>query len=269
VAVSKVHHLDLCSMCPFVVGPMAVHALLVETSDRLVLVDTGMGLDDVRHPGRRLGHGFVAMMRAKLSEDSTAIRQVARLGFDAKDVRDIVVTHLDLDHAGGLPDFPDARVHLHRRERDAALERKTLKEKERYKPCHFAHGPKWEVHEEGGETWFGFASVKAVADDVLLVPLPGHSRGHSCIAVKAPPGSDVEWLLHCGDAYIHGAEKTTPAEAPFVLRAFQSVIAQDDSMRRANAQRLRDLHASDDGKKVKIFSAHCAIEYRELRESRT
>src|SRR5687768_9938595 len=53
VAVSKVHHLDLCSMCPFIVGPMAVHALLVETNDRLVLVDTGIGLDDVRSPGRR------------------------------------------------------------------------------------------------------------------------------------------------------------------------------------------------------------------------
>lgn len=256
-------------MCPFAVGPMAVHALLVETHDRLVLVDTGMGLSDVRHPGRRLGHGFVAMMRAKLSEDSTAIRQVARLGFDPKDVRDIAVTHLDLDHAGGLPDFPDARVHLHRKERDAALERRTLKEKERYKVCHFEHGPKWEAHEAGGDAWFGFASVKAVADDVLLIPLPGHSRGHSCIAVKAPPGSAHEWLLHCGDAYFHFSEKTNAQDAPFALRAFQAVIAHDDGKRRANAQRLRDLHASEDGKKVKIFSAHCAREYQELTGSRT
>ena len=256
-------------MCPFVVGPMAVHALLVETNDRLVLVDTGIGLDDVRSPGRRLGSGFVAMMRAKLSEDATAIRQVERLGFSPKDVRDIAVTHLDLDHAGGLPDFPEARVHLHKKERDAALARKTLKEKERYKPCHFEHGPKWEAHEEGGDKWFGFDSVKAVADDILLIPMPGHSRGHSCIAVKAPPGSDVEWLLHCGDAYFHCSEKTDARAAPFALRAFQAAIANDDGQRRANARRLRELHASEDGKKVKIFSAHCATEYRELTESRT
>jgi glyoxylase-like metal-dependent hydrolase (beta-lactamase superfamily II) len=264
VAITKVHHLDLCSMCPFIVGPMAVHALLVEAGDRLILVDTGMGLDDVRFPGRRLGHGFVAMMRAKLREEDTAIRQVERLGFSAKDVRDVVVTHLDVDHAGGLPDFPDAAVHLHRKERDAALARKTLKEKERYKTWHFEHGPKWEVHEAGGDTWFGFESVKAVADDVLLIPLPGHTRGHCCVAVKAPPGSPTEWLLHCGDAYFHHTEKTNPREAPFALRAFQAAIAMDDAQRRANARRLRELHASDDGKRVTIFSAHCAAEMKEL-----
>lgn len=251
-------------MCPYTVGPMAVHALLVEAGDRLILVDTGMGLDDARFPGRRLGRAFVAAMRAKLTEDDTAIRQIERLGLSAKDVRDIVVTHLDVDHAGGLPDFPDAAVHLHRPERDAALARKTLKEKERYKTWHFEHGPKWEVHEPGGDTWFGFASVKAVADDVLLIPMPGHTRGHSCVAVKAPPGSAHEWLLHCGDAYFHHTEKTNPREAPFPLKAFQSVIAMDDGERRANARRLRELHASEDGRKVKMFSAHCAVEYREL-----
>lgn len=256
-------------MCPFIVGAMSVHALLVEAGDRLVLVDTGMGLDDVRDPVRRLGRGFVLASRPNLREEDTALRQVERLGFRAKDVRDIVTSHLDVDHAGGLPDFPDATVHLHRKERDAALERRTLKEKERYKPWHFAHGPKWNVLEPGGETWFGFESVKAVADDVLLIPLPGHTRGHSCIAVKAPAGMPYEWLLHCGDAYFHCTEKTDPRAAPLPLRAFQAAIAIDDRQRRANARRLRELHASEDGKRVKIFSAHCAKEYAELRGSRT
>ena len=40
------------------------------------------------------------------------MRQIQRLGFDPRDVRDIVLTHLDFDHAGGLCDFPEARVHL-------------------------------------------------------------------------------------------------------------------------------------------------------------
>ncbi|MFD0510570.1 MBL fold metallo-hydrolase [Streptomyces aureus] len=31
------------------------------------------------------------------------------LGYAVDDVRHIVLTHLDLDHAGGLPDFPRAR----------------------------------------------------------------------------------------------------------------------------------------------------------------
>jgi glyoxylase-like metal-dependent hydrolase (beta-lactamase superfamily II) len=36
--------------------------------------------------------------------------QVQRLGFDPRDVRHIVLTHLDFDHAGGLDDFPHATV---------------------------------------------------------------------------------------------------------------------------------------------------------------
>ena len=35
-------------------------------------------------------------------------------GFRREDVRHILVTHLDFDHAGGLPDFPDAVVHVQR-----------------------------------------------------------------------------------------------------------------------------------------------------------
>jgi glyoxylase-like metal-dependent hydrolase (beta-lactamase superfamily II) len=251
-------------MCPIGFGRMTVHALLVETSDRLVLVDTGFGLDDMRAPSKRLGGPFVFTMRAGLGEEHTAIRQIERLGHAAKDVRDLVVTHLDVDHAGGIPDFPHAAVHVTERERDAALARRTFMEKERYRPVHFAHGPKWSVHEPGGDKWLGFESVQAVADDVLLVPMPGHTRGHSCVAVKAPPGSDHEWLLHCGDAYFHTAEKIDASKAPARIRAFETVMAVDDKARRANAGRLRELHASENGKRVKMFSAHCHKEYTEL-----
>jgi glyoxylase-like metal-dependent hydrolase (beta-lactamase superfamily II) len=268
MAVTKVHHLDLCSMCPFTVGRMAVHALLVETSDRLVLVETGMGLDDVRSPRRRLGAGFVVMMRPDLCEEHTAARQVERLGFSRDDVRDIVVTHLDVDHAGGLPDFPHASVHVHRLERDVALARATRKDRERYRRFHFEHGPKWEVHEGGGDPWFGFESVRAVADDIVLIPMPGHSRGHACVAVKAPRGEDIDWLLHCGDAYFNVAERTSePRRVPLAVRAFEAAIAFDDAARRENARRLRTLHESDAGKRVRMFSAHCPTEYEELLAS--
>ena len=38
--------------------------------------------------------------------------------------------------------------------------------------------PRWTLDDTaGGERWFGFESARSVADDVLLVPLPGHTRG--------------------------------------------------------------------------------------------
>jgi glyoxylase-like metal-dependent hydrolase (beta-lactamase superfamily II) len=45
------------------------------------------------------------------------LRGVAAAGVEARDVRDILVTHIHLDHAGGLgavaDDFPHARLHAH------------------------------------------------------------------------------------------------------------------------------------------------------------
>ena len=84
------------------------HCLLVETSDSSVLIDTGMGVDDLRHPYRRLGVPFAAAFRPSGDTSEAAVERIRGLGFDPTDVRHIACTHLDLDHAGGLPDFPDA-----------------------------------------------------------------------------------------------------------------------------------------------------------------
>jgi len=276
----KIHHLNLCTMCPFggrlvsggqggvlAQGEIVIHALLVETAnDGLVLVDTGIGLEDMRAPRRRLGFGFVQMARPQLGEEHTAARQVERLGFSRKDVRHIVCTHLDVDHAGGLPDFPDAQIHVHRREHEAALAPKTFLERERYKQVQWAHGPKWELHEAGGDKWFGLDSVQAVAEDVLMIPLPGHSRGHCAVAVRADDPVGPEWLLHAGDAYFFHMEKEDPECCPPLLRRFQETVAIDDTKRIANAKRVRDLHR-EHGRKVRVFSAHDPHEFRALAET--
>lgn len=276
----KIHHINLCTMCPFGGrfisggtrsvfgrGDMVIHALLIETKDDgLILVDTGLGLDDIRSPQRRLGAGFVALTLPRLREEDTAARQVERLGFSRNDVRHIVVTHLDVDHAGGLPDFPEATVHIHRAEHVAATSPTTLAERLRYRPVHLAHGPRWKIHDTGGDRWFGFDSIRAIADDVLLIPLPGHTRGHSAVAVRA--NGQGQWLLHCGDAYFFECEKEDPPSCPPLLAAFQQAIAVDDGARRANAARIRELHREHGGS-VRVFSAHCAKEFRAITGART
>jgi glyoxylase-like metal-dependent hydrolase (beta-lactamase superfamily II) len=53
------------------------------------------------------------------------VRQVEALGYSQSDVRHLLLTYLDRDHAGGIPDFPNAKVHVHRREHDMAVTRRT------------------------------------------------------------------------------------------------------------------------------------------------
>jgi glyoxylase-like metal-dependent hydrolase (beta-lactamase superfamily II) len=257
-----VHHLNCATLRPLGgfggrVSParMVAHCLLVERADGLTLVDTGFGRDDVAHPGR-LGRPFVAVVRPVLDAAETAAAQVAALGHRVEDVTDIVLTHLDLDHAGGLADFPQARVHVYGAELDAG-QNPTFRTKARYLAAQWAHGPHWVRHDVAGEDWFGFAAVHAISDDVLLVPLHGHTVGHCGVAVRRPTGG---WLLHAGDTYFDAGEKLTPPHAAPGLKAFQRLMAVDNAQRLHNRHRVRELHAAR-GSEVTVFSAHSAEEY--------
>ncbi|HEX3516560.1 MAG TPA: MBL fold metallo-hydrolase, partial [Trebonia sp.] len=154
----NIHHLNCGSVRQIEAtyeGPSPAHAvnhcLLVETdADGLVLIETGLGIADIRDPGRTLGADWVEMTQPVLAEEETALRQAVRLGYSPGDVRHIIVTHLDVDHCGGLPDFPDAQVHVLAAELDAAMAEAPSF---RYRPAHWAHGPKWVTYptEPGNE----------------------------------------------------------------------------------------------------------------------
>jgi glyoxylase-like metal-dependent hydrolase (beta-lactamase superfamily II) len=266
----RVHHLNTGTMCPrsarlvngrgrlFGRARMVCHVLLVETArDGLLLVDTGLGTGDIAEPAR-LGPGWVRMTAPRLDPAETALAQVRALGHAPADVRHIALTHLDLDHAGGIPDFPAATIHVHRREHTAAMSRIGKRARGRYIPGHWRHEPRWQLHDDGGEGWFGFAGVQQLlADpDVLLVPLPGHTAGHTGIAVRTAD----RWLLHAGDAYFFHGQLDTPPHAPIVMSLFQRRVDTDRSLRRENQERLRRLRA-DHGAEVTIFNGHDPVDF--------
>lgn len=231
---------------------LVAHCLLIEAGGSLVLVDTGFGTGDAADPGR-LGQPFRALVRPRCDVAETAVRQVEALGMDPADVRDIVVTHLDLDHAGGLGDFPEARVHVHAPELRRALD-PPLRERTRYRPAQWAHGPDWQEHGAGGDDWFGFESVRLLPDldlEIALVPLAGHTVGHAGVAVM----EDGRWLLHCGDAYFHHGEVETPPRCPVGLKVFQELNQADGKARKRNQGRLREL-ARQRGGEVRLVCSH-------------
>ncbi|HET8862561.1 MAG TPA: MBL fold metallo-hydrolase [Solirubrobacterales bacterium] len=247
----RVHHLNCGSLCPhgrrllngegglLEKGHIVCHCLAIETGDGLVLVDTGFGMEDACNP-RQLGSIF-GLMNAEPKVETTALKQLEALGFAAGDVRRIVATHLDPDHSGGLPDFPDAEVHVLSAELDAALH-PGLKDKLRYPEAHWKHGPNWVRHDPDGDDWLGFESLRILPGldaEILLIPLFGHSRGHTGVALRTGDG----WLLHCGDAYFNHGEVETPPSCPPGLRFFQNLNAADNRARKANQERLRELAA--------------------------
>jgi glyoxylase-like metal-dependent hydrolase (beta-lactamase superfamily II) len=274
----KIHAINCCTMCP--VGARLVsgdggyldratlvcHCLVVETRGGLVLVDSGLGLADVASPRERLGSGFIGFASPRLDPEETAARQIEALGFSRRDVRHVLLTHLDVDHAGGACDFPDAEVHVLAEEHDAAMARRTFLERERYRTAHWAHGPRWRLHVERGEPWFGFSAVRepiAGEPDILMVPLRGHTRGHAAIAVREGAG----WTLHAGDAYFHRDELEDPPRCPPALATFQKLAAIDNRARLENQARLRALVAAH-AREVRVVCAHDPVEFERERARR-
>ncbi len=238
------------------------HCLLIESDDGLVLIDTGFGVEDVLDLGR-LGQTF-RLMRPQARIEETAVRQVKALGFEGGDVRRIVATHLDPDHSGGLPDFPDAEVHALAREVDDALEPR-LRDRPRYRQPHWRHGVNWIRHEVEGDQWFGFQGVKILPGtgfEMLLIPLAGHTRGHAAVAIR----HGERWLLHCGDAYFHHEELSTPPYCPPGLRLFQNLNNVDRRQRLANQERLRELAGAHRGE-IDFLCSHDPHELERERAS--
>lgn len=222
---------------------MVCHVLLIETDNGLVLVDSGFGTDDCANP-KRVGPTR-RMVRPVLRHEETVAHQIERLGFARDDVRHIIITHMDMDHAGGLSDFSAAQIHLTSAEALGAIRAPSRQEKIRYRSEQWTHRPNIVEHDPHGEKWRGFAAAKELTEispDIVLVSLPGHTRGHACVAVDA----GHRWVLHAGDAFYHYGALDGSTPVPRALTAMETLVAWDRKAVLANHARLADLYAQQD-----------------------
>ena len=83
---SKYQQPDESNLCTW-----AMRCLLIETEQKLILIDTGMGdKQSEKFFGHYHPHG-----------DATLLKSIKNKGFSAEDITDVVLTHLHFDHCGG------------------------------------------------------------------------------------------------------------------------------------------------------------------------
>lgn len=251
----KVHHLNCGTMRPWATPDgLICHVLLIETGSGLALVDTGLGTRCAQDPAARFGPARF-FVRPVYRETETAIVQVARLGYNPRDVRHIVLTHFDADHTGGIADFPWATVHLTAAENQASLHPRSVVERGRYLPAHREHTPVIAEHVPAeGESWNGFAAAKElteIAPGIVMIALPGHTRGHAAIAVEA----GQHWILHVGDAFYHHGQVDGHGHVPRALSTMERLIAYDWPRVQANHERLAEVWAEQNANIV-LVNAH-------------
>jgi glyoxylase-like metal-dependent hydrolase (beta-lactamase superfamily II) len=251
----KIHHLNCGNMRVYKLREaLAVcHCLLIETGDSLVLVDSGIGTADMQDL-RRLGP-MQLILNIRKSKEDTAHSQIRAMGFSENDVGHIIITHLDMDHTGGIPDFPRAKVHVSAHEYQAAASRSTFREQYRYRREHLVRVKQWATYDRASaEPWYGLECVRGLEglpEDIILVPLFGHTRGHCGVAVR----EDGRWLLHAGDAYYDHRQMSTQPGCPLHLALFQRFAHMHNCMAVQVRNRLHDIANKSHGE-VAVCCTH-------------
>ncbi|MEV6071929.1 MBL fold metallo-hydrolase [Nocardia sp. NPDC052001] len=243
-------------------APLTCHVILRKNGDgTLTLIDAGPGQRAVTQRNAWLGGGWSFVFAPEADPALTAVEQIRRLGLDPAAVTDVVLTHLDMDHAGGLVDFPDARVWVNRREFQAQATPRNAGDRGRYRPVQFEHHPRWQLFDIpaiGGQDWFGFPAVPLEAvPGVWVVSLPGHSAGHTGVAVE---NGDDTWTLHAGDAYYLAEQMDVrgPRRTPGI--ALFEWFGCDDPLLRVETQSRLLWLKRDHGHRVEVVNSHSLAE---------
>ena len=196
---------------------MSIHALLVETPERRIVVDTCLGNDK---EGRRIPTWN--------NLQGPFLADLAAAGFPRESIDTVLCTHLHVDHVGWntmlvdgrwLPTFPQARYLMGRVE--------------------FDH---WQAQHGRDDMRAVFADSvlpirdaglaelvetdHRICDEVSLVPTPGHTPGHASVRIS----SQGEEALITGDFMHHPCQIAHPD--------WSSTADSDPAMARQTRERM-------------------------------
>lgn len=163
------------------------------------LVDTGFHASVAVDPKKNMGSVLGRLFNAKMRPQDAMPDQLRARGLEPSDVKRVVMTHLHIDHASGVAQFPDATFLVTAREWKAATDEKGLTGG--YVRRQFDHAFDWRTVDFDSDDVNSFAGFGRSLDlfgdgSVRLVYTPGHTLGHMSVVLRTRDGE----FLVAGDA---------------------------------------------------------------------
>ncbi len=157
-------------------------AWAIEHPEGVIVVDTGAAAHLKSLP--RWHPYFQLAVRFDIEPDQEVGPQLKNLGIGPRDVRTVVLTHLHVDHDGGVAHFPNSRILADGNEiaRTAGIKGALLGYlPKRWPECFDPKPLAWQPAPYGP---FSRSARLAEAGDVIAVPTPGHTPDHLSVIVR-------------------------------------------------------------------------------------
>ena len=194
---------------------LPVPAFLVEhPTAGAILIDTGLHPVCERDVGANMGRAGKLLYEVRMEHDQALRFRLPALGFQTAEITFVIITHLHVDHASAVSEFPQATFLIDRREWEAAADGGAL---QGYHQRQFDHAFEWRTVDYDGEAVESFAGFGRTLDlfgdgAVRLVSSPGHTPGHQSVLLRTAHGE----VLIAGDA-AYTEEELRGRDRPLVV----------------------------------------------------
>lgn len=159
--------------------PTSVNAFLVNTGERLVLIDAGTG-------------GYLGASLGKL------VSNIEASGYKVGDIDDVILTHIHTDHSGGLMSngkrtFPNATLRVNEREAKFWLSPENARAATGIVKQHFREADQCVTPYVKAGKFETFADSAAPIPGLGSILYAGHTPGHSAITLESEGQKIVFW----------------------------------------------------------------------------